>query len=465
LPRSTNRFRVWFCSLAAMRFYLLSNLRPLFCLLSFLSLTSLHAQQPPVDAADISRDLLYHPARAIESRGGAVLFRAAEYTYTLDPATATWKVTREKNALPATRSLSSYRSERLGVEYKFKGESTDDEGILEIRAGAEPEPLLRLVLWTRAQLAAAWAEILREEMPGRSERQLVEELDPAEPEVAAVVDDGTRLWLAIQHYAGEGWLGLGTLVQFDPKENQARVLQPTVIATSAVTHMVGAGGAFWLGTMRQRESGVSPSAGLVRFTPTNGDWKSYAPGRNPLVGDIVTALHSDEKNLWVATDAGMCRVTLSGEPWTCWRIVPTVRLRAPVPVANRSGGKSGGNLPAGIYEVRWANTGFFEVLTPDWIDGWISTDDFEEYSKNGFDAAPYELGNASAGGASAMRLVEKPGGDPLTGAVVFRAGLERAPSKAGDPPAPSGWTRVRARIGWISREGLAVTPEIQAVSK
>src|SRR5574341_177460 len=171
LPRNTNRFRALSCKLAAMRFHLLSNACCLLCLLSFLSLPSLRAQQPPVDAADISRELLYHPARAIESRGGAILFRAAEYTYTLEPATAAWRVIREKNAFPAARSLNSYRSERLGVEYRFKGESTDEEGTLEIRAGPDPEPIVRLILWNRTQLAKAWAAILREEMPGRSERQ------------------------------------------------------------------------------------------------------------------------------------------------------------------------------------------------------------------------------------------------------------------------------------------------------
>lgn len=448
-----------------MRFRLLSNPCRFLCLLSFVSFSLLHAQQPPVDAADVSRELLYHPARAIESRGGAILFRGAEYTYTLDPATATWRVIQEKNTLPAARSLNSYRSERLGVEFRFKGESTDDEGILEIRAGPDPEPIARLVLWNRTQLARAWAAILREEMPGRSESQWLTELEPAEPEVAAVVDDGARLWLAIFHYAGEGWYGLGTIVQFDPKDRQARAFQSPMIATSAVSHIVSAGGAFWLGTIRQGEGGVSPAAGLVRFDPANGDWKSYPPGKSPLAGNIITSFQADDKNLWVATDAGMCRVALPDQLWACWRIAPTVRVRTPVPVANRPGGKPGSNLPAGPYEVRWANTGFLEVLTPDWIEGWISTDDFGEYSKNDFDAAPYELGNPSAGGASAMRLVEKPGGDPLAGAVVYRANLERSPAKAGGPPAPSGWTRVRARIGWISRDGLVVTPEIQAVSK
>ena len=438
----------------------------LLCFLYFLCLPASLAQQPPADAADISRDLLYHPARALETRAGAVVFRAAEFTYTLDPTTGQWKVTQEKNALPAARSLSFYRSERLGTEYRFKGESSDDEGILEIRSSADPEPLLRLVLWNRRQLAAAWAAKLREETNDLTEDRLAVDLEPAEPEVAAVVDDGTRLWLAIRHYDGEGWLGLGTIVMFDPKEKQAHAFQPRELATSSVTHIVEAGGYFWLGTLWQREGGDEPAAGLVRFDPASGELQSYRPGKSPLAGSIVTALRADEKQLWVATDAGMCRVTLPGELWACWRIVTTVRLRAPVPVYNRPGGKSGGSLPAGSYEVRWANTGFFEVLTPDWIEGWVPADDFEEYAKRGFDAAPYELGNSSAGGASAMRLVAKPEGDPLGGAVVFRAPLERVTSaKPGEPPAPAGWTRVRARIGWISREGFSVAPEIQQLSR
>lgn len=437
----------------------------LLCLVFFLCFSVSFAQRPPVDAADISRDLLYHPARAIESRDGAVIFRAAEFTYTLDPATGSWKVTREKNALPTEKSLKSYSSLRLGVVYNLKGESTDDEGILEIRSGADPEPLLRLALWNRSQLAAAWAAKMREETPELTENQLVKDLEPAEPEVAAVVDDGMNLWFAIRHYDGEGWLGLGTIVKFDPKEKQARPFQPRALATSSVTQMVAGGGNFWLGTLWQREGGDEPAGGLTRFDPASGEVQSYRPGKSQLVGSVVTGLRAEEKQLWVATDAGMCRVMLPGELWACWRIAPMVRLRGPVPVSNQPGGKSGGNLPAGSYEVRWANTGFLEVLTPDWIDGWISTEDFQEYARRNFDAAPYELGNSSAGSASAMRLLEKPGSDPLGAAVVFRAALERTPEKPGEPPAPAGWTRARARIGWISREGLVVSPEIQQVTK
>src|SRR5713101_745650 len=60
------------------------------------------AQQPPVDAAEISRDLLYHPARLIESSWAGpelrlAVFRAAEFTYRLLGPANQWEVLREKN--------------------------------------------------------------------------------------------------------------------------------------------------------------------------------------------------------------------------------------------------------------------------------------------------------------------------------------------------------------------------------
>ena len=129
------------------------------CLLYFPCLhciPSAHAQQPPVDAAEISRELLYHPAQRIEATPGGWIFRAAQFTYRFDPASSRWEVAREKNfsAAEAGRTTTRYTSARLGTEYRFKGVGPDDEGILEIRRGEQPEPLARLRLWERKQLAA-----------------------------------------------------------------------------------------------------------------------------------------------------------------------------------------------------------------------------------------------------------------------------------------------------------------------
>src|SRR5712692_7281429 len=274
------------------------------CFLCLLCLPGLAAaQQPPVDAAEISRDLLYHPARLIESSWAGpelrlAVFRAAEFT------------------------------DRLGADYFLAAASTGDEGILDIRGSAGGEPLARVRLWERKRLAAAWLEFLRQDAPDLTAEALAKDLEIADPEIAGVADDGAYLWLAIRYYAGEGSRGVGTLVRFDPKTNEAKVYQPAELATSSITHIVSAGGALRLGTHLQGEGGIAATKGLVRFNPASGEVRSYLPGSSPLVGRIVTALAASGGTLLVAADAGMCRVERAGsqqENWTCWRIVPTVQ--------------------------------------------------------------------------------------------------------------------------------------------
>ena len=112
-------------------------------------------------------------------------------------------------------------------------------------------------------------------------------------------------------------------------------------------------------------------------------------------------------------------------------------------------------MPAGSYEVRWANAVFFEVVTPDAAEGWVEAEDLKDYEPRQFDAPAYELGNAYGGGPGVMRLLEKPEGDPLAAAQVYRTTLERT-GEANE----RGWQRVRARVGWIRREKLNVTPQL-----
>jgi hypothetical protein len=437
------------------------------CLICFLCLPvwTGQAQQRPADAADISRELLYHPAHRIEPSEQGLIFRAAQFTYRFDSSSGQWQVRREKNFAPAEtgQAIKMYKTARLGTEYRFIGTSTDDQGTLEIRRGPEQdlkvEPFAPLVLWKRQQLAATWLDFLRQDAPSLTAEALAKDLEVADPEVADVADDGSFLWLAIRYSTSEGSVGIGTVVRLDPRTNEAKAYQPQGLATSSVTHVVAVGGALWLGTSRYGEGTIFVTQGLVRLDPNTGEVRSHLPQSSPLMGSIITALRAEGSLLWVATDAGMCRVTLPKEEWTCWRIVPTVRLAGPVPVSNRSGAPSGGQLPAGSYEVRWANAAFLEAITPDSIEGWVAAEDLEDYGRRNFDSNAYDLGNVSAGGITAMRLVAKPGGDPLAGAQVYRAPLERVGS-----PTAEGWQRVRAHVGWISRKDLEVTPIVQPAS-
>ena len=435
----------------------------LLCLLNFLYLPASFAQQPPTDAAEISRDLLYHPAGRIEVVAGGVVLRATEFTYRFDAATSQWTVSREHNFDPATisRALKTYKDARRNAEFRFAGTSDEKEGVLEIhRVGPDgPARVARLVLWTREQVAAAWLPRLQREFPDLTAERIEKDFEPAEPEVAGVADDGTHLWLAIRHDSGEGWLGLGTVVRFDPETSAAVAHQPEDLAVSSVTRIAYAGGALWLGTHRITEDAVEATVGLARFDPSSGNVRTYAPAPNSIVGRVVTALAPADNFLWAATDAGVCRVALPAEQWTCWRIVPTVQIAAPAAVSSRPGGPARGRLPAGRYEVRWANAAFLEVVTPDAVEGWMEADDLEEHAQRDFEVDSYLLVNTSAGGAGVMRLLSEPDGDALAAAQVFRAVLERI----GDPD-EDGWQKVRARVGWLLRGNLVVTATLQPVS-
>ena len=82
-------------------------------------------QQPPSDAAEMSRNLLYHPAQHIEFAAGAAVLRAAEFTYRFDTASSRWTVTREHNfdRSQTPRALKSWKDARRNVEYRFSGTS------------------------------------------------------------------------------------------------------------------------------------------------------------------------------------------------------------------------------------------------------------------------------------------------------------------------------------------------------
>lgn len=415
------------------------------------------------DSAEISRDLLYHPARRIEATAGGVVLRAAQFTYNFDAAAGGWRVTREKNfeEEDADRDLTSFRTS-AGVELRLENDADDEQGVLEIiRMGAEgPEQFASLPLWTRERVARAWLLHLQKEYSALTFERVREDFEPAEPEVAAAVEHDGKVWLAIRHYAGEGWLGIGTVVEIDVAAGAARLHQPDVLATSSVTHIAAAGGALWLGTHRQREGSVEPALGLVRFTPATGEVKSYLGDDSPQLGRVVTALAAEGNTLWVATDEGMCRVALPEETFACWRMVPAVELAAAAPVSNRPGGQPRGSLPAGRYEVRWANVGFLQVVTPDAIEGWLSIDDFEDYAEHRFDGDAFILANTASGGARVMRVLDRPGGDVLAAAQVYRTVLERI-----GEPTEEGDVRVRARTGWIARGKLEVTPTLEPATR
>jgi hypothetical protein len=431
------------------------------CLLAVGSIFSLlrDLQDEAGEPAELSRDLLYHPARRIARADGAWVFTASRFEYRFDPATGEWRVLPRPHdaSLQRSDSLESFFSERLGSSFEFAAEVKEGKAALRLRRTGDSPEVIQLTLWTREQLAVLWDVRPSEINPSPDENHAGARYQIAEPEVAAVADDGTYLWLAIRFYDGEGNLGIGSVVRVTPQPLAARVFQPDEVARSSVSRIAAAPGvsSVWLGTLRLSEGFVQSAQGLVRLNPENGAARSYLPENSQILGRMVTALYLTAEALWVASDEGICRVTLPEESFACWRITPMVETTAPLPLSNRPGAPPGGKLPPGRHEVLWANAGFLAVATPDSFDGWVEADDLEEWEHRRFDRSPYLLENISAEGVGVMRVLARPGADPMGAALLYRAPLQRIGA-----PDSQGWQRVRVHAGWIPHGNLAVVPAI-----
>jgi len=437
-------------------------------LLYFLiSLSPALAQNPPADAAEISRNLLYLAPSAVQvppSGSPSIVFSARGFNYEFTPSSG-WKVTPHAWAPQPERGRASLKKRKFtlgGEDYTLAGSSDDDRAMLALYRAGATEPLVSALLWNREQLVAAWLPVLQRQSKSLTAAALQQDLEIADPFPYAAEVSGDSVWVAVGHSTGESELGIGTLVRFDVKEGKAAVFQPQELATCAVTHLVvAAPDALLLAARRQNEGVVRPcagpdkiAAGLARFHPATRQLEKIAPPGTPLEGAVVTAL----SGTWVATGKGICTSTADGA-WNCWRVVPTVTLTEPVLLTNKPGEKSGAEAKPGDYEVLWANAAFFEIATKDSYDAWLAADDFADAAARNFDTEPWKLLNTSEGPGPIRPLV-KPGGDPLEGTLVYRAPLEKLPAA---PGAPAGYVKVRIRAGWIARGALAVVPKLVPV--
>ncbi|HYL09399.1 MAG TPA: hypothetical protein VEU31_01555 [Candidatus Acidoferrales bacterium] len=418
-------------------------------------------QNQPTDAAEVSRNLLYLAPNRIE-RGPSkdepeTLFAAEWFVYRYVERRG-WQVSASKDTSSKTAPERKAKRtvEFLGESYTLTPASDDDRATLTLSREGETEPLVMAVLWSRDELAEAWLPFLQRERKELTRASLQQDLEVGDAVITSVEAQGDSLWVALGHSVGEGELGLGSVVRYSPKTKQARVFHPPALATCDVTHLISYGaGEILLGTRRQHEGTISPCAGLVMLDAANGQAQSVGPTSR----GIVTALGATDR-VWVATDSTICGGAPEGA-WQCARVVPKVHLMAETPASNLPGDKPSGKLAAGDYEVLWANAGFLEVATKDSLDAWLAEDDFRDLVARRFDAEPYKLLNTGNGGPAPVRLLTKPGGDPLGGALVFRAPLEKLPTPQSAPP---GWVRVRARIAWIDRGDLEVVPALQPLA-
>lgn len=428
------------------------------------------SQDPPADATEMTRRLIYHPAESIESRSqgspGSLspVFRSAHFTYRADDLGRIVLVQPDASASAPGKGTPrvAYRRDARISRYRFVPSSDDDRATLKIFKGDAAEPELTAVLWTRERLASAWFPLLSRERRGLSEESFRQDLEVANPVVTSADDDGESIWLSIGHSAGEAEYGIGTLVRFLPESKQVRLFQPPAVAACAVTTVTAAAGTVWFGAQRQDEGVVFPCGGIFRLDPSTASVQSLWPGLIRAPMGLVTALYAAGDVLFAATDSFLCSYGVKEDHWDCSRIVPVVVLSKETPLSNRPGEKPSGKLPPGDYEVRWANMAFLEVVTRDSFDAFLAEDDFKALSARNFDVEPYKLLDSAGGGPAPVRLLDKPGGDPLGAALAYRAPLEKLPTPQGTP---AGWVKVRVRAGWIDRGKLEVVPRLIPVEK
>lgn len=449
----------------------------LLCLVA--SLPPVFSQNPPGDPVEISRDLLYlapdrieveHSANEMSESLPQVVFKSRRFAYRPPAglvvpagghaeAESGWIVSA---ASASTTDAEPERRNKISFsfgseEYTVSGTSDDEQAAVEVGHAGAAEPLASIVVWTRDQLARAWLPLLQRERKGLTAERLHHDLEVGDPVLYAIDHSRDFVWVAVGHSTGEGELGIGTVVRFDVKAKEAKVLQLAEAATCAITQLaVVSEESLLLGTRRQYEGTILPCAGLLNFHPSSGKADRVTRPGTPLDSTVVMALSP----AWVATDKGICAIDQSSVK-ECWRIVPTVTLKSPTPVTNRPGQKPSGELKPGDYEVLWANQNFLEVATKDSFEGWLAADDYAEAAARHFDVEPYKLLNISNGPAP-IRPLAKPKTDPLLGALVYRAPLEKLPPPEGTP---LGWVRVRGRVGWIARGNLEVVPKLTPVEK
>lgn len=440
----------------------------------FLALASF-AQDAPLDSSEISRDLLYlAPSRAERRVAGDVISTAYVGTrFEYMPSSETeWfiKPASGKTGEPAEKKRVT---EVEGFE--LVSASDDDRATLALRKKGTSEALATATLWDRDQLVEAWLPQLRKEKRNLTADGLRQDLEIADPEVRSITRlpmlnksaGDSPIFVAVGQSTGEMELGLATIVKFEPDTHMVAVYHPGGQLTCEVS-TIGVSvqpqdskAILWFGTRRLNEGAIAPCSGLSRLDPQTRGVVAAGGVRNPPIGSIVTTMVPGVfGTIDVVSDAGICRlVDRSEDRWKCWRFVPTVTLTDAAPVANRPGDKPYGQLKTGDYEVLWANQNYLEVATPDSFDAWLAADDFAEAAAHNFDVEPYKLLNTTSGGPTPIRPLAKPQGEPLNGALVYRAPLEKLSTPSGTP---AGWVRVRARVGWIAREKLELVPKLVA---
>jgi hypothetical protein len=356
-----------------------------------------------------SAKLLFHPPQRIEFRHGEVRFLAREFTYVYFPGSDRWTVTRTQNEMKPIEGWGTPGNwhESISTSKGLLRFGPPERGILEVNFDPCTQPIGRLELWTREQLS--------------------------------------RAWLTVRFYAGEGYVGMGTIVEINKSTCAARIIQPPQSALYSISQVVRACSSLWLATEDFGESGTGPGVGLARYDLQTGGVELLRT-KHPSLGSHITDLAREGKSLWIATIDGFGVLDLGNQVLQSWRIAPIIDLTKPASVSSLPGGPTRNKIGAGHYEVRWVGQGLAEILTPDCAEGFEEVSTYKWHASRSFESSAMAVATGTQWGISGLVLYPAPQGRRPEGRPTGWF-LRALAEPIGKPE--NGWQHLTVCAGWV----------------
>ena len=133
-----------------------------------------------------------------------------------------------------------------------------------------------------------------------------------EQKIGVCVTGAGKRWGGISFYGGEGYGGVGGIVEEDIRSGSIRYYRPNMLLDLSTSHLAYFGDNLWIGTAWYGECGTGVGVGVLSAYFANdeiyADWTLGAGTCGFQVSDMV--VYSDA--LWIATELGLSKVSLSG---------------------------------------------------------------------------------------------------------------------------------------------------------
>jgi hypothetical protein len=124
-----------------------------------------------------------------------------------------------------------------------------------------------------------------------------------------------KRWGGISFYGGEGSGGVGGIVEEDIESGSYRYYRPLMLLDLSTSHLAYFGDNLWIGTAWYGECGTGVGVGVLSAFFDNdemyADWTLGSGTCGFEVSDMV--VHADA--LWIATELGVSKISLSGSKY------------------------------------------------------------------------------------------------------------------------------------------------------